>query len=577
MARLNPLLLACLGAMVAACDGGGESADPCAGVTCSGLGECAVLHGNEPVCVCDSGHHAEGLSCVPDSDPCQGETCSGHGDCVLQAGSPMCVCEIGHHADGLTCVENDPGDPCAAVDCAGHGQCRVEGEAAYCACDAGYHAEGLACLEDVIAEPCQGVTCSDHGRCEVVASEPTCVCDPGYAPDGLTCVAVDACAGVDCSGHGVCSAPDGIALCACEPGYLPDGLACVEGGAPGPGPVWFLHASDPHFGDSTSVSALLGTLLGELVPVLEPAATILSGDTTDSGAAAEWALYHAAIDAAAPTYPAWLEIPGNHDVKDDHADLFLSESLAGRAGSGLHGQTFLDTAAGRVRLLRANTSDSSLNAVNIAGTFGADQAAELMALADLAPPSAYTLATGHHPLTGAERLILGFDRLQTLLSTAGAQAYLCGHVHWQNLSWLGNTLIVQAPSLGKSDPTSVCLVALDQTGPAARFLPMDGSLTWPVALITSPASPSLGGANPHAASYSPGSLLQARALVFAPGALSHVEFRLNGTVFPASETRAHVWEAGVELPAAAGSATLTLVATGADGAGSDEITLHIGP
>ncbi|HSA23365.1 MAG TPA: metallophosphoesterase [Myxococcota bacterium] len=577
MARLPLMPLVCLAALAAACDGGGEPADPCAGVTCSGLGDCAVLGGSEPVCVCRDGHHAEGLTCVPDSDACQDVACGGHGDCVLQAGAALCVCDIGYHADGLVCVENDPLDPCAAVDCSGHGQCRAEGGAASCACDAGYHAEGLACLEDVVAEPCQGVTCSGHGRCEVVADQATCACDPGYAPDGLACLAVDVCAGVDCSGHGSCSAPEGIALCACEPGYVPSGLACVESGAPGPGPVWFVHNSDHHFGDSDDAATRLEVLQRDLLPILEPAAAVLSGDTTEGGTGPEWAAYHGAIDAFAPLYPAWVEIPGNHDVKEDGEDRFRSEAIAGRAGAGLYGQALLDTAAGPVRLLRANTADSDLVAVNLSGSFGAAQATALMALEDGDPPSAYTLVTGHHPMTGPLRLYLGFERMQTLLAATGAQAYLCGHVHAQAFTWLGDVLVVQADSLGKSDAAKAILLALDQTGPSAKLLPLDGSQTWPLVMITSPADDALGGVNPRAATYPPGSQVLARALVFAPGALSHVEFRLGGEVFYAAEIREHVWEATVTLPASAESVSLTAVATGADGASDDAITFDVGP
>jgi hypothetical protein len=49
---------------------------------------------------------------VEDSDPCAGVTCSGHGDCAVVGGEPQCRCETGYHAEGLECVED-------TVDCAG--------------------------------------------------------------------------------------------------------------------------------------------------------------------------------------------------------------------------------------------------------------------------------------------------------------------------------------------------------------------------------------------------------------------------------------------------------------------------
>ena len=48
-----------------------EDSDPCAGVTCSGHGECAVVD-REPQCLCDTGYHAEGLECVEDTVDCAG-------------------------------------------------------------------------------------------------------------------------------------------------------------------------------------------------------------------------------------------------------------------------------------------------------------------------------------------------------------------------------------------------------------------------------------------------------------------------------------------------------------------------
>ncbi len=44
----------------------GEQPDPCAGVECSGNGECVAVDGTRPSCDCDEGFHAEGLECVSD-------------------------------------------------------------------------------------------------------------------------------------------------------------------------------------------------------------------------------------------------------------------------------------------------------------------------------------------------------------------------------------------------------------------------------------------------------------------------------------------------------------------------------
>ncbi len=73
----------------------------CAAVSCSNHGSCTVVDGN-PTCACNSGFHAEGLSCVPDA-------------CVKQCGSRVCG---GNDGCGGTC------GTCSGTDvCNASGQC----------------------------------------------------------------------------------------------------------------------------------------------------------------------------------------------------------------------------------------------------------------------------------------------------------------------------------------------------------------------------------------------------------------------------------------------------------------------
>ncbi len=175
---------------VCACSGGDSDSgadagqDPCAGVTCSDHGSC-VVGPDGAKCECDSGYHAEGLSCVEDGTvgPCYGIECSGHGLCVDVAGSPVCQCDSDYHAEGLSCVEN-PVDPCLGVSCSSHGQCVNQDGVAACDCDDGYEAVGLECQETLCA--CYERTKYDFSVCQYAqkcASAADCCPDPaGIAP-----------------------------------------------------------------------------------------------------------------------------------------------------------------------------------------------------------------------------------------------------------------------------------------------------------------------------------------------------------------------------------------------------------
>ena len=86
-----------------------SSANPCAGVTCSGLVDCTV-NGSTATCTCNAGFHASGRSCIADTtapaDPCAGVACSNNGTCAVNGQAASCSCNAGFHASGLTCVIN---------------------------------------------------------------------------------------------------------------------------------------------------------------------------------------------------------------------------------------------------------------------------------------------------------------------------------------------------------------------------------------------------------------------------------------------------------------------------------------
>jgi hypothetical protein len=98
------------------CDGAATATDPCAGIDCSGHGECVPLpFALGAYCACESGYHPadRGRVCVPNdtTNPCAGVDCGGHGYCgASPAGLPVCVCFPGYHVDdsGLWCIPDAP-------------------------------------------------------------------------------------------------------------------------------------------------------------------------------------------------------------------------------------------------------------------------------------------------------------------------------------------------------------------------------------------------------------------------------------------------------------------------------------
>ncbi|WP_395833893.1 PPC domain-containing protein [Cystobacter fuscus] len=136
------------------------------------------------------------ISCSGDNNepvqtPCEGVAC-GPGRCEVSDDRPVCACDPGHHAEGLTCLRDGtpPFDPCAPNPCmhAGRGQCsNVQGQAV-CACDPGKVEDGSGqCVSLDACEP-NPCTAPYKTNCSVVEGQPVCACVSGYVPQGEACV-----------------------------------------------------------------------------------------------------------------------------------------------------------------------------------------------------------------------------------------------------------------------------------------------------------------------------------------------------------------------------------------------------
>lgn len=364
----------------------------------------------------------------------------------------------------------------------------------------------------------------------------------------------------------------------------PPDASCGDAGCPSPpaGPLWFLQISDLHFGGA-SVDARLARVLSELLPTINPAATFNTGDTVEEGGNTPWKPYVDLVTGKTPAYPGYLEIPGNHDLKNNGIGNYLANTVTGKAGGGIYGDAVVTTSRGPVRIIRTNTSDGGTNAINVLGSFGDKQRDALLALAPPPTPPLYTVVLGHHPIAGAFGLqVLGTDgNMKKVIDGTGGLLYLCGHVHSPHLSFHKKTLVVQASSLGKSDPPSLMLLALDAGSPSAREVVVSGgsvpSVSWPIVLITAPADAKLGGTNPHAAPLSAASAFEVRALAFAPGAVTAVEARLDmGAWQPLASAGGPLHEGTIQ-PSKGGKLGLEVRATTKEGSASHAVTVEVGP
>jgi hypothetical protein len=144
-----------------------------------GAGTCVEDDGMA-FCMCPTGTHEEGGTCVASPTTCDGVDCGEGGTCEVAAGSATCRCEAGFVLSGLMCVPSDV-DPCESADC-GEGTCIAEISGARCDCPEGQHAVGLTCAADLpipetglfVALPATGyVTVMLHPSQSAVGGEET--------------------------------------------------------------------------------------------------------------------------------------------------------------------------------------------------------------------------------------------------------------------------------------------------------------------------------------------------------------------------------------------------------------------
>ncbi len=122
-------------------------------------------------------------------DPCLNVSC-GEGRCATAGEVPVCVCNQGYAAAGLTCAALPPTDLCASNPCVSltNSLCQVNAGRVSCVCPTSRIELNGSC---VLRTACTPNPCQKPRRttCELMGSTFSCRCDPGFAPEGDGCSA----------------------------------------------------------------------------------------------------------------------------------------------------------------------------------------------------------------------------------------------------------------------------------------------------------------------------------------------------------------------------------------------------
>jgi len=284
---------------------------------------------------------------------------------------------------------------------------------------------------------------------------------------------------------------------------------------------WVLVTTDTHIGTSGDrAKENLAWVARDAYPSVQPEWLVITGDLTDASPGgllpwgpqeSEWRDYRGLLEAAGLNASVCLDLPGNHDQYNDRGmPHYLQWSLQGAATGRTQHSVLLGDPDGGVHLLGLSTpgNDGAPPPLDNAGLDAGELLFAQQAMEERAEAVVHVLF-GHHPL---EDLQSGRNEIQDLMQTWDVAAYLYGHTHRYEASFLGRTLLLNLDSLGKADQNHVALLALD--GPILSVRAFDAG-KWPMILVTVPADASLGGGNPRAPSLPPDwPECPVRALVF---------------------------------------------------------------
>jgi cysteine-rich repeat protein len=108
------IMLGVAGSFSLGCSDDDSSANPCMGIDCGPHGQCVLTQSGSATCACDSGFHAEGLTCVADSGGCGDGLASGQEACDGTDLRGITCTALGFAGGQLGCR-----DDCTAFDLSG--------------------------------------------------------------------------------------------------------------------------------------------------------------------------------------------------------------------------------------------------------------------------------------------------------------------------------------------------------------------------------------------------------------------------------------------------------------------------
>jgi hypothetical protein len=369
--------------------------------------------------------------------------------------------------------------------------------------------------------------------------------------------------------------------------------------------LWFIHASDVHIGayQSTGGTNLLW-LVSEARDVINPSFIVVTGDLTDStnGNAlglpsgpyqAEWDQYKNIlvnrVDAG-----FYFDIPGNHDAyNDQYFAYYLANSIQGTANHLTQASWIREGPWGKYHFLGVNTADNTGDPFRLSPPYGDHAGLDASELSFIEgeltthKDASLTLIFGHHPLapTGNSTdtyLYYGKDEFVSLMGNHGASLYGYGHTHVSSEGFFAQNMVDgvfyhSVAALGKDSPNEYTVTALDCNGIASVTQTVGA---WPVVLITAPMDRRLGGiVNPYAYTVPNGATNPIRALVFDPGSVSQVLFRVDGgtwhsmTIVPGNP---RLWQGAWDASALPeGEHTVDVQATTGSGVRTDTVTTYV--
>ena len=327
---------------------------------------------------------------------------------------------------------------------------------------------------------------------------------------------------------------------------------------------WFVQASDTHIGASVSTdTANLNWLVTTGRGVIKPLFTVVTGDLTDSTNGnwlglpngpyqEEWDQYRAILGAAGVTKDDYYDLPGNHDAYNDQYFAYYRANAVQGANyvPGAEIAWTKDvTGIGKYHFVGVNTADNTGAGFSFLWPYGDNAGLDVTELATLSADLAANLSTsrltfvfGHHPVTSTGSstdtyLLYGAQDFVHALDVTATSAYEYGHVHdnvetmFKGDSYTGlmtgaGVRYARVASLGKDSPNSFMVVSVDCDGVNSVVQPV---ATWPAVLVTAPVNRYVGATvNPYAYTVPAAAANPIRALVFDPGTVSSVKFRVDG-------------------------------------------------